>query len=96
MSKKSEYVRKHRRENAAYVRQLKDVPCVDCGGTYPYWVMQFDHVRGEKEFTLSKVTQTNISRKRIDAEMNKCDIVCANCHALRHMPSRILENSPEI
>ena len=30
-----------------YVDQLKKQPCADCGGHYPPFMMDFDHVRGE-------------------------------------------------
>ena len=87
MSKKSEYVRQHRLKQAEYVRNHKRKPCTDCGIQYPYWVMEFDHVRGVKQFQLSYVTRTNVSRKRIDDELAKCEVVCRNCHALRHPPA---------
>ena len=86
---KSKYVSENRRRKAAYVRAFKKRPCEDCECDYPYWVMHFDHVRGQKEFQLSKVTQTNISLVRLRAELDKCDVVCANCHALRHPPAHL-------
>ena len=36
-----------------YIRKLKSEPCVDCNVAYPWYVMDFDHVRGEKKFNLS-------------------------------------------
>lgn len=56
-------------------------PCADCSIYYPYFVMQFDH-RGDKKFQISK-GKTNKSRADIFLEISKCDIVCANCHAVR-------------
>lgn len=67
--------------NARYLRTLKDVPCLDCKQKFSPYAMQFDHVRGEKEFNISKATR--FSRERLEAEMKKCEIVCANCHAVR-------------
>jgi hypothetical protein len=63
------------------VRQLKDVPCADCGERFPSWVMQFDHVNGEKLFDLGR--GLNFSPARILLEAAKCEVVCANCHANR-------------
>jgi hypothetical protein len=58
-------------------------PCVDCGNTDPR-VLQFDHVRGEKT---CDVTTLAFSKKaswpKIAAEIKKCEVRCANCHALR-------------
>jgi len=65
-----------------YVRKHKENPCLDCGVQYPYYVMQFDHVRGEKFKELSRLISHG-SKKRIDEEIQKCDLVCANCHAIR-------------
>lgn len=63
------------------IQKLKDSPCVDCGETYPYYVMQFDHVRGDKIRHVSKMVL--FSPDTILAEIAKCDLVCANCHAVR-------------
>lgn len=40
-------------------------------------------MRGNKEFELSKVMRNNIALDRVKREIEKCDIVCANCHAIR-------------
>ena len=55
-------------------------PCVDCGETDPV-VLEFDHLR-DKEF---EVTQALADRRwsRILEEIEKCDVVCANCHRRR-------------
>jgi len=77
---------KLRNQMREIIRNAKNVPCMDCGRSYPYYVMQFDHVRGEKIISIAKLIRT-VNRKAIDLlnqEIQKCDIVCANCHALRH------------
>jgi hypothetical protein len=58
-------------------------PCMDCGVIYPAYVMDFDHVRGNKDFELSKASKREISLGKIMAEIAKCDLVCANCHRIR-------------
>lgn len=73
----------NRLRNNQHVRQLKSGPCVDCSRCYPYYVMQFDHVRGEKLSDVSRLASSIVSIARIDAEVAKCDLVCANCHAER-------------
>jgi hypothetical protein len=71
---------------AQYLRDLKTkTPCVDCGINYPYYVMDFDHVRGVKHANVMELVST-LSKKRIDEEIAKCEIVCSNCHRIRtHM-----------
>jgi hypothetical protein len=70
-----------RKRNAAHIIAAKAAPCVDCGVQYPYYVMDFDHVRGEKRFALSQHQARGL--KLIDEEIAKCDLVCANCHRIR-------------
>jgi len=63
--------------------QKKD-RCVDCRKKYPPIVMDFDHVRGRKFFTIGDAAiQRTIGRERILREIAKCDLVCSNCHRLR-------------
>ena len=57
-------------------------PCMDCGVIYPYYVMDFDHVRGEKKKNVSSIMRRG-SRKQIWEEIDKCDLVCANSHRIR-------------
>lgn len=64
-----------------YVRLQKSKPCVDCGNEYPYYVMQFDHL-GDKEYAIANLVNFN-NRDKIDQEIAKCEVVCANCHAER-------------
>lgn len=69
------------RQKYAQIMEHKRRPCQDCGLTFPSCCMDFDHVRGEKRFQLSR--STGRSWEDILEEINKCDIVCANCHRIR-------------
>ena len=62
---------------------MKNVPCVDCGKEYPSYVMDFDHVRGEKKFNISSAHRDAIAMDRILEELKKCEVVCSNCHRIR-------------
>ena len=64
------------------VYKAKDNPCLDCGKTFPSCAMQFDHVRGEKLNDIA-VLRTRGSLQKLQEEIAKCDLVCANCHAIR-------------
>jgi hypothetical protein len=75
----------------AIITAAKAHPCVDCGVQYPHYVMQLDH-RGDKLFTVSSVISSgpikgirrrDITLEMLQAEIAKCDVVCANCHAAR-------------
>ena len=78
---------------AQYLRDLKTkTPCVDCGINYPYYVMDFDHVRGQKHANVMELVST-LSKKKIDEEIAKCEIVCSNCHRIRTHVRRIAKSN---
>lgn len=70
-------------ECRARICAAKSKPCADCGVLYPYYVMDFDHVRGEKLANVSSMATGRFKVSDIDAEIAKCDVVCANCHRVR-------------
>lgn len=74
--------RRRRREFRNVVKKYKDVPCADCHQRFPYYCMDFDHVRGKKKFEISDVNVFS-SLKRLLEEIAKCDVVCSNCHRIR-------------
>ena len=75
------YNRQRTQENRIWLNGIKLASgCTDCGFNTHSVALQFDHVRGEKTLELSDVTH---SRERLEAEMLKCEVVCANCHAIR-------------
>jgi hypothetical protein len=55
-------------------------PCVDCGETDPV-VLEFDHLRNKSFSIGAKLVQ--FAWKTILDEIEKCDVVCANCHRRR-------------
>jgi hypothetical protein len=58
-------------------------PCVDCGGWFHPAAMGFDHLPGtEKVDEVSDLVKTGCARLARQ-EILKCELVCANCHALR-------------
>ena len=74
---------KHKAYLSKYIQDLKSKsPCLDCKISYPYYVMDFDHVRGRKQANVAELINT-LSKKRIDTEIAKCEIVCSNCHRIR-------------
>ena len=54
-------------------------PCVDCGISDTD-VLQFDHVRGQKDACVSMLVQNHAAVQTIVKEIEKCDVRCANCH----------------
>tara|TARA_Y100001001_G_scaffold163782_1_gene193805 strand:+ start:5619 stop:5984 length:366 start_codon:yes stop_codon:yes gene_type:complete len=81
---RQEKVKKERAEGRLKVKEFiwdhkKNNPCVDCGEDDPI-VLDFDHVRGEKKFTMARATSLYRSLKKVKEEIAKCEIRCANCH----------------
>lgn len=64
------------------IAELKDRPCTDCLGRFPTECMHFDHVPelGPKTKNISSGWHDTDELLR---EIAKCELVCANCHAIR-------------
>lgn len=79
---------KFRRAARRYIAEVKRMSvCVDCvaegrDGKWPAAVLHFDHVpeRGPKLFNIGN---GDYAIKSVQAEIAKCDVVCANHHAIR-------------
>lgn len=75
---------RYRKEMRAEIAALKEAqPCTDCGVSYPSYVMQYDHIGDDKVTDVAKAITRMWSRKKIYEEIAKCELVCANCHAIR-------------
>lgn len=86
LANKAVYVARATKRNNSIrdeIRLLKEAsPCVDCGQYYPFYVMQYDHIGDDKVQDINRLTKA-ASRDRVMAEIAKCELVCANCHAAR-------------
>lgn len=61
---------------------LKTFPCVDCNNMFHPAAMDFDHRVG----TIKKATISDLVKSKhykLMREINKCDLVCSNCHRVR-------------
>jgi hypothetical protein len=90
------YRKNHEREKARLLRQvavrraevrqkiieyLQQHPCVDCGET-DIVVLEFDHI-GQKLADVSSYAGAGRRWERVKAEIDKCEVRCANCHRKR-------------
>ena len=78
-------------ENQKLINELKSKPCSDCYESFPPIAMDFDHRPEEiKKFEISQTVR--IRRfELILKEIQKCDLVCSNCHRTRTKNRRIFK-----
>lgn len=75
---------KLRRKRTEYlIEYFVTHPCRDCGETDPV-VLEFDHVDPhQKAFAIGTALSYRNWQTILD-EIEKCEVVCANCHRRRH------------
>lgn len=73
-----------RKRNAQFVWDyLVQHPCVMCGESDPV-VLEFDHrEQSIKKGTICDMSRTSMGLETITEEIQKCDVLCANCHRRR-------------
>ena len=70
------------------LRDLKSNGCAICGYNKNPAALEFHHVNPEnKRYSLSYKTM-DYSDEKIVIEVNKCILLCANCHREIHHPKR--------
>jgi hypothetical protein len=73
------------RQKQAYKQRLVEIKessgCKDCGESNPI-VLDFDHLK-DKKYNVSRMIHDGFSWKAIKKEIEKCEVVCANCHRIR-------------
>lgn len=77
-------IRKRRIRNNNFINSLKD-KCRKCGITNKL-CLQFHHEK-DKKYDISHMISGGYSIKYIQNEINKCIILCANCHRKEHYGS---------
>lgn len=81
-------VRGRQRRKDVVVAYLEDHPCIRCGFDDPR-ALEFHH--REPSTKVSEVARM-VNKQRpigeILEEIQKCDVLCANCHAIHHAEER--------
>ena len=85
LRRRKRYLRENH-PNAQRLIAVKSQPCVDCGNAHPPQIMEMDHVRGERKFSLNlqQVVRPFCTAEVFEAELAKCEVRCPTCHRLRH------------
>jgi hypothetical protein len=63
------------------VARLTSSSCIDCGES-DIVTLEFDHLR-DKVKDISSMVHSGSALSTIEQEIEKCEIVCANCHRRR-------------
>jgi hypothetical protein len=80
--------RKYRAEIREYLNQIKAKGCVKCGENH-LACLDFHHLDpSEKEISISVALAKKWSLKRIKVELEKCEVICSNCHRKLHWEQR--------
>lgn len=76
-------VKQHRRNKKILAVLYKGGKCASCGYSKSFAALEFHHENPkEKDFTLSK--NPNVSWVKMKKEIDKCKLLCANCHREEH------------
>ena len=82
--KKYELQEKRRKENLELVQNYKSsIGCCKCGEK-DYICLDFHHITNDKELTIGDGGTRGWSIKRIFSEIDKCIVMCSNCHRKLH------------
>ena len=77
--------RRKRAEMRAWFQDLKaQYCCYECGEDDPRCLDFHHRDPEEKEFILADAVRRGWGKKKILAEIDKCDVLCSNCHRKHH------------
>lgn len=88
-AKKMEWQRRRRRERRAWLHELKgQLSCEKCGERSPACLHFHHEDRRRKDITVAHAVAAGWPKDRVLAEIAKCRVLCANCHAKHHWNER--------
>ena len=81
-SSRQERARDLREVNKKKAIAYKGGCCGNCGLSYHHAAMEFHHYTGTKESMIGELLLS--AWETIEKELNKCALLCSNCHAVEH------------
>lgn len=77
------------------LNKFKSRPCMDCNKTFPPYVMDLDHRdQLSKIASTADLIRTCTSVESFQNELDKCDVVCSNCHRIRTFEQKLYSTHP--
>ena len=94
-------IRRDRRLNHLYNLFIKKYGCKDCKNKNLHkCCYQFDHIDGSNKANRKYVGLSEAAMlanyKLFFKELRKCDIICANCHAIRTYIKKQIKGRPKL
>jgi len=79
------HVSRRKKEIKKWFQKYKEsLHCASCGEKHP-GVLDFHHKnQKEKEFGINTRVHSGYSITKLKKEMDKCEVLCANCHRKLH------------
>lgn len=81
--RRKELNKRYQKKLQEFYIKARSKPCADCGKQYHWVVMEFDHTGNDKFMNVSLMKKNGYPIERLKEEINKCDLVCSNCHQIR-------------
>lgn len=81
---KSKYVQCNSERRCSLFEYIGQSKCLSCGFTDQRALCFHHRVPSEKSFAIKFGLTHSYSMSKLRAEARKCDVLCANCHALHH------------
>ena len=82
---------KRRKKIRALAIAEKGGQCCFCGYSACVEALEFHHINGKKDFGISSKGYTR-SWEKVKSELEKCILVCANCHREVHAGIRAMRS----
>jgi hypothetical protein len=79
-----ERIKNRKSELKSWVNETKaEAGCNRCSEGHPA-CLDYHHIDGDKDRGVSKMAKDGVSKDKIREEMEKCIVLCANCHRKEH------------
>jgi hypothetical protein len=67
------------------INYKKTLKCVRCEESHPATLTFHHRDDSEKSFEIGNALKLGVGLNRLLAEIEKCEVLCANCHAKEHL-----------